>query len=266
VKKPPTTENTTHEPNDAPAEPEVQRLLRERRRLRAKLDKTERELTDRLCSGDVLTLPVTEEALELAGVERVREYETTGDLLGMFASTATEHAYRNPDDADALGIAAILTAVEHAHRNPDDPEAAVFLAQVGKHDPRPQRSSGLVGHAERYLREPVRGPRTRDEQADMLCGSVAIEIESPARQIAQSFVARVRIAPDIAKHTCVPVTGAWRGTQAEIEAVSAVEKAVAVAKLDGKDAEAITRAALIALDYPKSKAKNVFTHRDKLGD
>jgi hypothetical protein len=251
MKQPPTDEHSTHEPHDAPAEPEVQRLLRERRRLRAKLDKTERELTDRLCSGDVLTLPV-EEGLELADALQDRAYETTGDLLRMSAAKATEHAHRNPDDADAQGTAAIVKAIEVAHEAGD-------LEFIKK----------LAAKADHYLRyDFVRRPQTRAEEADMLCSTIATGLRLhreegwTMRQVAELFVTALSVAPIMAKDTCVPITGSgpWRGTQAEAEVIAKVERAIELAWTDDPpDPEKLTRAALKRLGYKKTD--DLFKHR-----
>ena len=221
----PTEENVTHEPDNAPAELEIGSHM----------------------------------------LEAVREYESTGRMLQSLAATATEHANRNPDDADAQCIAAILTAIEHAHRSPDesDPEALRFRAGVGKWDAR--HSSGLVRSAREYMRNPLRGPRSKEQQAGLLCSRVAydLRIDATSQEVAENFVERLRIvAPDIAKHTCVPPSAQmpadkWRGTDAEAEAVSAVEQVVKK-KRDHYDAEAIVKAALRALGCPDPTVQNFF--------
>jgi len=218
----PTTENTTHDPDDAPAE-----------------------------GGASFTISVE-------NLERVREYDDLRSLLGAFSATAQLHAEQHPGDPDAQGIAAIVKAIEIAHRHPDDPDSQALIKK-------------LAGKADHYMRrEPLRGPRTPEQQADMLCNTVAYGLKSDPpdkapwndRQIAERFVMQLRIAPDIAKHTWVPAPAQvpadeWRDSDAEADAVFAVEKAIAE-KLKTADAEAITKAALRALGCPTKTAQNFY--------
>jgi hypothetical protein len=226
MKKPPTSENVTHDPADAPAEPEI-------------------------IGSHVL--------------ERVSVYESTGRLLISLAATATEHAQRNPDDHEAQGIAAILTAIEIAHRKASNKGALGEQAAAFWH-----KIEGLAGSAQHFMRKPGRGPRTPEQQANILCSRVLTDLKDDAtsQQVAENFVARLHsIAPDIAQHTCVPAhvpLNEWRGTDAEGEAVFAVERVVAKkrdrydAKAITKGAKAITKAALRALGCPNSTVQNFF--------
>jgi len=94
----------------------------------------------------------------------------------------------------------------------------------------------------------------------MLCSGVVADLkfDATSQQVAENFVARLRIAPDIAKHTCVPASpGGWRGTDAEAEAVFAVEKAIAE-KVETADAIAITKAALRELGCPDGSVQNFY--------
>ena len=185
--------------------------------------------------------------LEIIGshmLEAVPVYESTERLLIALAAAATEHAQRHPDDESAAQVAKIVTAIEIAHEAGD-----------------PDFVKKLAAKADHYLRyDFIPRPATRDEQADMLCTAVAhgLQWDWTAGQIAERFVMRLRISPDIAKHTCVRVeAGGWRGTDAEAEAVFAVESAIAE-KLETADAIAITKAALRALGCPDETVQNFF--------
>jgi len=219
MKKPPTSENTTHDPDDAPAE----------------------------------------RALQRAGFGRVREYDDTGRMLQAIQATAQHHTDRHPDDLEAQGIAAILTAMEHAHRNPDDDDVAQRLrAKVGEWSARGvKHSSGLVRTAREYTEKPGRGPRTRRQQANMLRSAVAhgLRYDWDAKQIAERFIMVLRTAPDIAKHTRVPMSGEWHDTDAD-RAAALVQHAIAPL-LEDEDAKTITRAALVALHCPNKTAHNI---------
>jgi len=115
VKKPPTTENTTHDPDDAPAEREI--------------------------IGSHM-------------LEAVRIYESTGRLLISLATTATEHAHRNPDDKHAANVAEILTAIEIAHREGDSESQALIKKLAGKVDHYMRREPLHGEHSE--FKGPVR--------------------------------------------------------------------------------------------------------------
>jgi|GEM_PF-1972243 len=267
--KTPTDRNDTHRADEAPAEPKVDRLLRERGRLKARLEKNSREWA-KLLSEERVKLPV-EEGLRLASelglLARVKEHGDTGRMLHAIQATARHHAERYPDDLEAQGIAAILTAISKAHHEQSNAkleaerrkQARSFLEKIGS----------VAGSAKHYLSHPRRGPPTRSQEADALLSAMRTGVRLrneegwTTYQIAEYFVTKLRNeAPIIAKDTNVPISGIgpWRGTGPEGEAIAKVIRAIERAWSDDPpDLEKLTRAALKRLGYKKTD--DLFKHR-----